>query len=85
MERKIPNENVTEKDLKKIIKQANRTEEQIELKKFIIILLGVFIIIVATYFLTRNVVDKNSKNNTENNKKAEVTFDYSKIILGELL
>ena len=85
MERKIPNENVTERDLKRIIKQANRTEEQVELKKFVIILLGVFIVIVTTYFLTRNMVEKNNANNAANNKKAEVTFDYSKIILGELL
>lgn len=84
MEKNIPNENVTEKQLKKIVKKANRTEEQQEIKKFIIILLIVVLIVVGMYFLTKNVVKKDdaSKNN---NEKTEITFDYEKIILGELL
>ncbi|MBE6161714.1 MAG: hypothetical protein E7158_05815 [Firmicutes bacterium] len=83
MEKNIPNENVTEKQLKKIVKKANRTEEQQEIKKFIIILAIVILIVVGVYFLTKDVVKKKEAQKEEN--KTEVTFDYSKIILGELL
>ena len=83
MEKNIPNENVTEKQLKKIVKKANKTEEQQEIKKFLIILLIVVLIVVGMYFLTKDVV-KNKEDKKEETK-TEVTFDYSKIILGELL
>lgn len=82
MNKKIPNENVTEKELKKIIRKTNKTEEQLEIKKFIIILFSVIIIIIGVYFLTKNVVTKNNDTNTS---EKEVTFDYSKLILGSLL
>lgn len=83
MDKNIPNENVTEKQLKKILKNANKTEEQKEIKKFIIILAIVVLIVVGMYFLTKDVVKKEA--NKKENDKTEVNFDYSKIILGELL
>ena len=79
--RKIPNENVTEKDLRKIVRKTNRTEEQKEIKKFIIILLGVILVVVAFYFFTKDVVKKDSEQKKE---KTEVTFNYNRIIMGEL-
>ena len=83
MNRKIPNENVTEKDLKRIMKKANQTEEQAEIKKFIIIFVIVSIIVIGAYFFTKRFVKKTET--TTPHQKQEITFDYSKIILGELL
>ena len=83
MNRKIPNENVTEKDLKRIMKKANQSTEQEEIKKFIIIFIIVSIIVIGAYFFTKKFVKKPTT--TQDTQKQEVTFDYSKIILGELL
>ena len=74
------NRNISERDLKKILKNANRTEEQKEIRKFIIILLCVVVIVLGFYFFTKDVVTKDTKKNTN----ASVTFNYDQIILGEL-
>ena len=75
------NENVTERDLKKILKKANQSEEQLEIKKFILILLGVVIVVLGFYVFTKKVVNKTATNT----KKQEVVFDYNKTIMGSLL
>ena len=75
---------IDEKEIKKILKNANKSEEQKEIKKFIIILFIVCILVIGIYFITKNIVDKkNAKEQAAN--KTEVNFDYNKIILGELL
>ena len=74
------NRNISERDLKKILKNTNRTEEQKEIKKFLVILFCVVVIVLGFYFFTKDVVEKDKKDN----KKASVTFNYDQIILGEL-
>ena len=73
------NENLTDKELEKIIKRTNRTEEQKEIKKFLIILFFVIVIVLGFYFFTKDVVKKETSN-----KKAQVTFNYDKTIMGAL-
>lgn len=75
---------ISEKEIKKILKNTNRSDEQKEVKKFIVILLAVCILIIGVYFLTKNIIEKKQAKAAEANK-TEVTFDYNKIILGELL
>lgn len=75
---------INEKEIKKILKNTNKSEEQKEVKKFIIILLAVSIIIIGVYFLTKGIVKKKEEAK-ENATAKEVTFDYNNIILGELL
>lgn len=78
------NPKVDKRELKKLAKQVNITEEQAVLKKFVIIVLILIVLIVGIYFFTRAFVTKDLKDN-KTNETTEVTFDYSKIILGTLL
>lgn len=72
-----------EKELKKITKQMNKSEEQVIVVRFIIILVLVVGVILGIYFFTKNFVAKDEDKKA--NETKEVTFDYSKIIFGELL
>lgn len=80
-EKSIKDAKVNKKELKKLAKQVSKTEEGKEIKKFLIILGIVVIIAAAAYFLTKNYVVKDNKTSES---KTEVTFDYTKTILGSL-
>lgn len=73
---------VDEKQLKKLAKKVNRTEEQKEIKKFILILGIVIILVIGVYFFTKIYVVKDT--NDKDDTKTEITFNYNKTILGSL-
>ena len=73
---------VDEKQLKKLAKKVNRTEEQKEIKKFLLILGIVIILVIGVYFFTKIYVVKDT--NDKDDTKTEVTFNYNKTILGSL-
>ena len=83
-EKKLKDAKVNKRELKKLARQVTETEEQSVIKKFIIILLGLVILIVGVYFFTRAFVTKDL-NKEKEETKTEVTFDYSKTVLGSLL
>lgn len=71
--------------MKKIKQQKYVTEEQLEIKKFIIVLLGLVLIIVGIYFFTRAFVTKDL-----GKKESDITYqtgaiDYSTAIVGTML
>lgn len=80
-EKSLKDAKVNKKELKKLARQVSGTEEKKEVLKFLIILGVVVIIVVAVYFLTKNYVVKDNKSS---DTKTEVTFDYTKTILGSL-
>lgn len=71
------------------MKEKNRkyeTEEQQEIKKFIFVLLGIIIIIVGIYFLTRAFVTKDLFKNTDISLNYETgVIDYDIAIVGNML
>ena len=75
---------LSKKEEKKMAKQVYKTDEQNEIKKFIIILLIVGIIVVAAYFLTRIFVTKDLLNQDQK-EKTEAVFDYNITIVGSML
>lgn len=83
-EKKLKDAKVNKRELRKLARQVTETEEQSVIKKFIIILLVLVILIVGVYFFTRAFVTKDL-NNEKEQTKTEVTFDYSKTVLGSLL
>lgn len=81
-EKTLKDAKVDKKALKKLTKQVRVTEENKEVKKFIVILLIVVVLVVGVYFFTRAFVTKDL-NKGDDTK--EVVFDYNKTILGALL
>ena len=82
-EKSLKDAKVNKRELKKLAKQVNRTEEETEIKKFIIILATVVIFVIGMYFFTRVFVTKDLSDKKET--QTEITFDYTKTILGSLL
>ena len=83
-EKKMKDAKVNKRELKKLARQVTETEEQSVVKKFIIILLVLVILIIGVYFFTRAFVTKDL-NKEKEETKTEVTFDYTKTVLGSLL
>ena len=82
-EKKLKDAKVNKRELKKLARQVTETEEQSVIKKFIIIILVLSVLIIGVYFFTKAFVTKDLKKEEE--PKTEVTFDYSKTVLGSLL
>lgn len=70
--------------MKKIKQQKYVTEEQKEIKKFLIVLLGLILIIVGIYFFTRAFVTKDL-NNTSNDNFQSGSINYGVSIVGTML
>lgn len=83
-EKKMKDAKVNKRELKKLARQVTETEEQSVIKKFVIIVLVLVILIVGVYFFTRAFVTKDLNKETQE-AKTEVTFDYTKTVLGSLL
>ena len=82
-EKKLKDAKVNKRELKKLARQVTETEEQSVIKKFIIIVLVLAVLIIGVYFFTRAFVTKDLKKAEE--QKTEITFDYTKTVLGALL
>lgn len=82
-EKKMKDAKVNKRELKKLARQVTETEEQAVIKKFTIIVLVLIILITGVYFFTRAFVTKDLNKEEEN--KTEITFDYTKTVLGSLL
>ena len=63
-------------ELKKNNIKKYETEEQLEVKKFIYVLLGLIIVIIGIYFFTRAFITKD----LFNNKSDEIVYNYCKVI-----
>lgn len=61
------------------------TEEQMEVKKFIFVLVGLVIILVGVYFFTRAFVTKDLSKKTEDVSYTEGKVNYNAVIVGTLL
>ena len=63
------------------------TEEQMEVKRFVLVLLGIILIVVGIYFFTRAFVTKDlfssNKENTEELISGTVNYDIA--IMGQIL
>lgn len=72
--------------MKKNKTQKYVTEEQMEIKKFIFVLLGLLILLVGVYFFTRAFVTKDlhkSTNNDVNYTEGKVSYDV--VVVGTML
>ncbi len=72
-------------EMKRRKQEKYETEEQAEIKKFIIVLLGLVIIIVGIYFFTRAFVTKDLFNKGEDVTYTEGTINYDTVIVGNML
>lgn len=61
------------------------TEEQMEMKRFVFVLLGLIIIIIGIYFFTRAFVTKDLFKETSDVNYKEGTINYNVAIVGTLL
>ncbi len=62
------------------------TEEQLEVKKFIFVLLGLILVIVGIYFFTRAFVTKDLfNNNSEEITYTDGVINYNSVIVGTML
>ncbi len=84
-EKTIKDSKIDKKQLKKLSRQLDQTEEKRQIKKFLIILLIVLVLVAGSYLFTRIFVTKDLFNKNAKEETQEVTFDYSKTILGSLL
>lgn len=71
--------------MKKKKTQKYQTEEQMEIKKFIFVLLGLIIIIIGIYFFTRAFVTKDLFKETENINYTEGKISYEAVVVGTML
>lgn len=61
------------------------TEEQLEIKKFFIVLLGLVIIIVGVYFFTRAFVTKDLHKESDGVSYTEGKINYDVVVVGTML
>lgn len=77
------NDNVNNKNKKGINIDKYETDESKEVKRFILILFGIIIIVLACYGITK-IVKENKKDDTEEKVTAGV-IDYDKVTVGTIL
>ena len=61
------------------------TEEQMEVKKFIFVLVGLIIILIGVYFFTRAFITKDLNRKTEDISYTEGKVNYNVVVVGTLL
>ena len=61
-----------------------KTEDQMEIRRFLIILGIIIVLVIGVYFFTRIFVTKDLKNNTEE-QVTEGKIDYNKTLIGSML
>ncbi len=66
-------------------KQKYETEEQKEVKKFLVVLLGLVLILIGIYFFTRAFVTKDLSKTNEDTTYQEGKINYSVAIVGTML
>lgn len=71
--------------MKKNKTQKYVTEEQMEIKKFIFVLLGLLILLVGVYFFTRAFVTKDLHKSTNGVEYTEGKISYDTVIVGTML
>lgn len=72
------------KTSKRIKMDKYETEEQVELKQFIKILVVLIILVVGVYFLTRIFVTKDLFNNKEETSTTKGAINYSTTLIGNM-
>ncbi len=72
-------------EMGKVKKNKYETEEQKEIKKFIIVLVGLILVIVGIYFFTRAFVTKDLFKNTDDIQYKEGAINYEVAIVGNML
>ncbi len=76
---------MTENKTKRIKKETYQSEEQIEMKRFIIILIILIIIVLAVYLFTRIFVTKDLLNESENETTTPGVINYNITSIGAML
>lgn len=71
--------------MKKNKTQKYVTEEQMEIKKFIFVLLGLLILLLGVYFFTKAFVTKDLHKNTNDVNYTEGKVSYDVVIAGTML
>lgn len=71
--------------MKKNKTQKYVTEEQMEIKKFIFVLLGLLILLVGVYFFTRAFVTKDLHKSTNGVNYSEGKVSYDVVVVGTML
>lgn len=71
--------------MKKNKTQKYVTEEQMEIKKFIFVLLGLLILLVGVYFFTRAFVTKDLHKSTNDVEYTEGKVSYDVVVAGTML
>lgn len=71
--------------MKKNKTQKYVTEEQMEIKKFIFVLLGLLILLVGVYFFTRAFVTKDLHKSSNGVEYTEGKVSYDTVIVGTML
>lgn len=71
--------------MKKNKTQKYVTEEQMEIKKFIFVLLGLLILLLGVYFFTKAFVTKDLHKNTNDVNYTEGKISYDVVIAGTML
>lgn len=71
--------------MKKVKIKKYETEEQLEIKKFVFVLMGLIFIIIGIYFFTRAFVTKDLFKNTDEISYTEGKINYNAIVVGTML
>ena len=71
--------------MKKIKMQRIQTEEQLEVKKFLFVLLGLVVILVGVYFFTRAFVTKDLMKKEQEVNYTTGTINYDVVVVGTML
>ena len=80
----MANREMTRRNKKLLKEQKYVSEETNEIKRFVIILLGIIICIVIIYFVSNFIVKKDDKTSTDNETQAGVV-DYNTVTVGTIL
>lgn len=70
---------------KRIKRETYKTEEQTEIKHFIIILIIIIILILGVYFFTRIFVTKDLKKEEQSTRNTTGDINYNTTIIGSML
>ena len=80
----MANREITRRNKKLLKEQKYVSEESNEIRRFVIILLGIIVCIVAVYAVSRFLIKKNDTNTNENNIQ-EGKIDYNVVSVGTML